>query len=425
MMPEFAIIGLGKVGGALLSILTLQGFTPAWVVSSKALRGGAYQVHAAIPPGPGPARIIFIAVPDSRIESIARDMARRWGDQARGRIVYHMSGLATSEVLGDLAAYGAAVASLHPLQSILEARRARTALKGSFFTVEGDPRAVEQARSIVDALGGELLSLSRQDKVVYHTAAAIASNYLVSLLSQSESLMQSIGLERRHILPLVKGTLANIASHGRAALTGPISRADWPTVVRHVKALEEGFPDILPSYLAMGRYTANLAAQPWPGDLGGKQKILEGDALERKVELMKRRGLKIVFTNGCFDILHAGHVGYLAQARSLGDCLVLGLNADASVARLKGPTRPVNDQASRAAVLAGLESMDYICIFEEDTPYNLIARVKPDILVKGGDWRVEDIVGADIVQAGGGRVLSLPFRDGHSTTTIIERLKEK
>jgi len=424
-MYEFAVIGHGRVGGALLSILKSKGFIPVWVVSSKALRGGAYQVHTTIPPGPGHARIVFITVPDSLIEQTSRSMARLWGEQARGLIIYHMSGLATSEVLSDLAANGACVASLHPLQSILEARKARAALKGSFFTVEGDPRAVEQARKIVDALGGELLSIGREDKVVYHTAAAIASNYLVSLLSQSEALMQSIGLERRHVLPLVKGTLANIASHGGSALTGPISRADWPTVARHIKALEDGFPDILPSYLALGRYTANLAARPWPADLGVARKLLSCDELEVKVELLKRRGLKIVFTNGCFDILHAGHVAYLAQARSLGDCLILGLNADGSVARLKGPARPVNGQLSRAAVLAGLESIDYISIFEEDTPYNLIARVKPDILVKGGDWKVRDIVGADIVEASGGRVLSLPFKDGHSTTAIIERLKEK
>jgi len=424
MKPEFAVIGHGKVGGALLSILARQGFTPAWVVSSKTLRSAGCQVHAGIPAHPENARIIFIAVPDSRIGDVARAMAERWGEKARDLTVYHLSGLLTSEVLDDLARKGAAVASMPPLQSSLEARKARAALKGSVFTVEGDPRAVEQARLIVDALGGELLRIGKEDKVVYHSAAVIASNYLVSLLSQSEDLLRSIGLERRHILPLVRGTLANIASHGRSALTGPIHRADWTTVARHVEALEGAFPDILPSSLALGHYTASMADRPWPAGLGAANKLLDIDELERRAALMKRRGLRIVFTNGCFDILHAGHVTYLSQARSLGDCLILGLNADASVARLKGPDRPVNDQASRATVLAGLESIDYICIFEEDTPYNLIARVRPDILVKGGDWRVEDIVGADIVQAGGGRVLSLPFKDGHSTTSLIETLRK-
>lgn len=130
----------------------------------------------------------------------------------------------------------------------------------------------------------------------------------------------------------------------------------------------------------------------------------------------------MVFTNGCFDILHPGHVDYLARARSLGSCLVVGLNSDTSVTRLKGPTRPVNDQDSRALVLAALESVDRIVIFEEDTPLELIRMVRPDILVKGGDWSVNNIVGRDVVEAGGGRVLSLPILPGHSTTAIIERI---
>lgn len=423
MMPEFAVIGHGRVGGAMLALLTRAGYTPAWVVSSQKLPHSPCDVHAAIPQDPGNARIIFITVPDGVIRSTAQTMARLWGEKARGRVVFHMSGLMTSEALKDLATMGAIVASLHPLQSILDPRRARAALKGSFFTVEGDPAAVSQAQTIVDTLGGELLSIRKEDKVIYHTAAAIASNYLVSLLTQSETLMQSIGLERRHILPLVRGTLANITAYGQAALTGPIRRADWSTVAQHLQALGEAFPDILPSYQALGRYTANLAEQSWPGDLGVTSKLLDWDELGRKVACMKRRGLTIVFTNGCFDIIHAGHVAYLAQARALGDCLILGLNADSSVRRLKGSARPINDQNARAAVLTGLASVDYIALFEDDTPYKLIESVQPDILVKGGDWKVEDIVGADIVKSGGGQVLALPFKDGHSTTAIIEKLK--
>ncbi len=130
----------------------------------------------------------------------------------------------------------------------------------------------------------------------------------------------------------------------------------------------------------------------------------------------------VVFTNGCFDILHPGHVDYLARARALGTCLVVGLNSDASVARLKGPTRPVNDQRSRARVLAALECVDYVIIFDEDTPQVLIQRVRPDVLVKGGDWSVENIVGRDLVEARGGRVLSIPLLPGHSTSAIIERI---
>lgn len=144
--------------------------------------------------------------------------------------------------------------------------------------------------------------------------------------------------------------------------------------------------------------------------------------VEKEEQLHKQ---KIVFTNGCFDILHVGHVTYLAQARQLGDILVLGLNSDASVKRLKGPSRPINDEHSRALVLAALESIDYVVVFEEDTPYNVIAKVKPDVLVKGGDYQIKDIVGADIVQQRGGLVTTIPFVDGFSTTSTIQQLQSQ
>ncbi len=137
-----------------------------------------------------------------------------------------------------------------------------------------------------------------------------------------------------------------------------------------------------------------------------------------------REGKKVVFTNGCFDVIHRGHVSYLAQARDLGDMLVLGLNSDSSVRRLKGPTRPVNDEESRALVLASLECVDYVVLFDEDTPYRLIDAVQPDFLVKGGDYQIDQIVGYDIVKARGGEVLTLPFVNGFSSTSIINRLKQ-
>ncbi|HOO45235.1 MAG TPA: D-glycero-beta-D-manno-heptose 1-phosphate adenylyltransferase [Deltaproteobacteria bacterium] len=147
--------------------------------------------------------------------------------------------------------------------------------------------------------------------------------------------------------------------------------------------------------------------------------------LSRRALVLKERGMKIVFTNGCFDILHEGHVSYLDQARSLGDVLVVGLNSDESVTRLKGPGRPVNTQGSRAEVLAGLGCVDHICIFDEDTPHELIAQICPQVLVKGGDWKIEDIVGSDIVQSHGGQVYSLPFLSGHSTTAMIKKIKKE
>lgn len=133
---------------------------------------------------------------------------------------------------------------------------------------------------------------------------------------------------------------------------------------------------------------------------------------------------KVVFTNGCFDILHPGHVDLLARARTEGDLLVLGLNSDDSVRRQnKGPERPLNAEDERAFVLAGLQSVDFVILFDEDTPYTLISAIQPDVLIKGGDWPVEKIVGRDVVQARGGRVLSLPLLPGYSTTGLVERIK--
>ena len=152
--------------------------------------------------------------------------------------------------------------------------------------------------------------------------------------------------------------------------------------------------------------------------------MLHRELLAQLCAAMQQQGKTIVFTNGCFDILHAGHVSYLDRAAKLGNVLVVGLNSDASVQRLKGPARPVNSQQDRALVLGALRSVDYVTVFEEDTPLELIKALQPDVLVKGGDYLVEQIVGADIVTNRGGRVLSLPFVEGKSTTSIIERMKK-
>lgn len=132
---------------------------------------------------------------------------------------------------------------------------------------------------------------------------------------------------------------------------------------------------------------------------------------------------KIVFTNGCFDILHRGHVAYLNEARKLGDWLVVGLNSDASVKRLKGPERPINNQDDRRFVLQNLRCVDQVEIFDEDTPLELIKRIKPLVLVKGGDWQVDQIVGGREVLSWRGEVLSLSFLDGYSTTAVIKKIR--
>lgn len=154
-----------------------------------------------------------------------------------------------------------------------------------------------------------------------------------------------------------------------------------------------------------------------------KCKIVSLQQLQQ--ELARRAGEKVVFTNGCFDIVHHGHVAYLAQARDLGDLLVLGLNSDASVKRLKGPARPINDEQSRALVLAAFEFIDYVVLFEEDTPFDLISALQPDVLVKGGDYKIEDIVGHDIVEKKGGRVVTIDFVPGFSTTKIVEKINQQ
>lgn len=132
----------------------------------------------------------------------------------------------------------------------------------------------------------------------------------------------------------------------------------------------------------------------------------------------------IVFTNGCFDILHLGHVDYLEKARNLGARLIVGLNTDESVKRLKGPTRPVMDEKARARVMASLEFVDAVIFFGEDTPFDLISFIKPDILVKGDDYTVDKIVGADIVMERGGEVKTVPLVKGYSTTDVIKKIKD-
>ncbi|MEN6445480.1 MAG: D-glycero-beta-D-manno-heptose 1-phosphate adenylyltransferase [Candidatus Cloacimonas sp.] len=155
-----------------------------------------------------------------------------------------------------------------------------------------------------------------------------------------------------------------------------------------------------------------------------QSKIIPYAKMDELSKNLRNQGKRIIFTNGCFDIIHSGHILYLENAKAMGDVLIVGLNSDASVKRLKGISRPVNAEGDRALVLAALEMVDYVCIFEQDTPYELIGIIKPDVLVKGGDWQVEQICGADIVQSYGGKVCSLNYEKGISTSEIIKRIKQ-
>jgi len=152
----------------------------------------------------------------------------------------------------------------------------------------------------------------------------------------------------------------------------------------------------------------------------GKILSVERAALLRKK--LREENRSVVFTNGCFDILHAGHVAYLFEARMLGDALFVGLNGDASTRRLKGEGRPVFPQDERAEILSAIEAVDCVVVFDEDTPLELIKALVPDVLVKGGDWKVEDIVGKDVVERAGGRVESLGYLQGRSTSGILKKL---
>jgi len=152
-------------------------------------------------------------------------------------------------------------------------------------------------------------------------------------------------------------------------------------------------------------------------------KILGSKKLSGILNRLRSKGIKVVFTNGCFDILHVGHINYLSKARHTGGVLVVGLNSDPSVKKIKGKGRPINNERDRAKVLSALSCVDYICVFEEPTPLRLIKELKPDILVKGGDWKMEDIVGADYVKSRGGKVKNIPFIKGYSTTSLIKRIE--
>lgn len=156
-----------------------------------------------------------------------------------------------------------------------------------------------------------------------------------------------------------------------------------------------------------------------------ESKILQYRDLELYLKNLNSENKKVVFTNGCFDIIHRGHVDYLAKAASFGDVLLIGVNTDNSVKRLKGNTRPIQDEYSRALILAAFSFVDIVIMFDEDTPYELINMIQPDILVKGSDYKAEDIVGYDILKAKGGKVITMDFVEGFSTSLIINKIKEE
>ncbi|HET9713084.1 MAG TPA: D-glycero-beta-D-manno-heptose 1-phosphate adenylyltransferase [Pyrinomonadaceae bacterium] len=155
------------------------------------------------------------------------------------------------------------------------------------------------------------------------------------------------------------------------------------------------------------------------------EKILSPDEMLGERQRLRAAGRRLVFTNGVFDLLHVGHVRYLAQAREFGDALLVAINSDRTVRELKGPDRPIFDQAERAEILAALRHVDYVTVFDDVSPRSLIAKLLPDVLVKGGDYQLDEIHGREQVEAAGGKVISLPFVDGASTTALIKRMSHR
>jgi len=207
---------------------------------------------------------------------------------------------------------------------------------------------------------------------------------------------------------------------GHSMIVDPAGRVlarsgETPAVIS-AELVEEGLETVRSRFCTGGE-------RPWPGN--DRSKVVEVDQLRQRLAMIRRQGSQVVFTNGCFDLLHAGHVSYLEQARRCGDCLVVGLNSDRSVHALKGDSRPVNSEQDRARVLAALGCVDYIVIFDEDTPRSLISSLLPDILVKGADWPEEQIAGAAEVKAAGGRVERIVFEHQVSTSNVIKKIRQQ
>jgi D-beta-D-heptose 7-phosphate kinase/D-beta-D-heptose 1-phosphate adenosyltransferase len=300
-----------------------------------------------------------------------------------------------------------------------------------------DPKGADFARY----RGATILTPNRKEA---ETASGISIRDTESLMRAAALIMEKADLE--HLLVTRSEEGMSLFSRGGEAV-------HIPTVAREVFDVS-GAGDTVLASLAVGvaagldmaeaARLANIAAGIAVGKLGtstvspseiinavalthsdSDSKIKNRDVLAAIITAEKARGKQVVFTNGCFDLLHAGHVKYLQKARSLGDLLVMGINSDASVRRLKGEKRPLIGEEERAHILAALDCIDYVVVFDEDTPLELITALKPHILVKGGDYTADGVVGKDVVEAYGGRVELVPFVDGKSTTNIIERILER
>jgi D-beta-D-heptose 7-phosphate kinase/D-beta-D-heptose 1-phosphate adenosyltransferase len=359
--------------------------------------------------------------------------------ESRDPLSVEMEGLVCSWITAHAAAFNVILLSDY-LKGVLTGRVIASvvaAARPAAVPVLVDPKGTDFARYH----GVTILTPNRKEA---EAAAGIAIRDNESLGQAAGLIMERAGLDNLLITRSEEGM--SLFFHSGEAV-------HIPTVAREVFDVS-GAGDTVLASLALGvaaglgmaeaALLANIAAGIAVGKLGtstvspaeivnavalthsdSDSKIKHPDVLTAIIAAEKARGKRVVFTNGCFDLLHAGHVKYLQKARSLGDLLVLGLNSDASVRRLKGKLRPLIGEDERAHILAALDCIDYVAIFDEDTPLGLITALKPDILAKGGDYTVEGVVGKDVVEAYGGRVELVSFVDGKSTTSIIERILER
>ena len=213
------------------------------------------------------------------------------------------------------------------------------------------------------------------------------------------------------------GSTEGVEFGGHSMIVSP----DGTVLAEAGDTTEYGGAQLDPALLEKSRSSFNSVA-PAPHSFHDSDKIMEVEELKKRISVYKKLGRKVVFTNGCFDLMHVGHVTYLETARKQGDCLIIGLNSDSSIRSIKGPDRPVNRLEDRARMLAALGCVDHVVVFDEDTPLNLIKALMPDVLVKGADWSVEEIVGAKEVMAAGGSVACIPLVETYSSTSLIKRI---
>lgn len=264
----------------------------------------------------------------------------------------------------------------------------------------GDDDIVDKAKAVMADCGLAMLLVTRSEEGM---SLVLPSDKPLHIPTHAQEVFDVTGAGDTVIATLAAGMAAQVEIKDAVR---------FANLAASVAVAKIGAVQVTPAQLR------RAAHKTWgsPNGLVSKSELLE------KVEDARAHGERVVFTNGCFDLLHPGHVAYLEQAKSLGDRLVVAVNTDESVSRLKGPTRPINDTKQRMAVLAGLASVDWVVPFGEDTPAELIAEVLPDVLVKGGDYKPDEIAGADTVAANGGSVEVLQFLDGYSTTTMVKRI---